>query len=131
MPKEVIRTESAPRPLGDYSHAWVVNDSKLIFVAGQVSVDMDGKVVGAGDIVLQTQTVLENLKKVLNAAGANLSDVIKINMYVTNIEEFRTKAVEARRTYFPKDFPAATMVEVKSLANPDFMVEIEAVAAVD
>jgi len=130
MPKNIIRTELAPQPLADYSQAWEVTGAKLIFVAGQVSVDMQGNSVGAGDIALQTRTVLENVKRVLEGAGAGLHDVIKLNTYVTNIAEFRAKTRDVRREYFPRDFPTHTLVEVKSLARPEFMVEIEAIAAV-
>ena len=130
MPKEVIHTESAPKPLGDYSQAWTVTGAKLIFLAGQVSVDISGNPVGSGDIALQTRTVIENLKKVLEGAGASLRDVIKLNTYVTNMAEYRERTRDIRREYFSQDFPAATLVEVKSLARPEFMVEIEAIAAV-
>ncbi len=130
MPKEVIQTESEPKPLGDYSQAWTVTGAKLIFLAGQVSVDMSGNPVGSGDIALQMRTVMENLKKVLEGAGASLGDVIKLNTYVTNMTEYRERAQDIRREYFSQDFPASTLVEVKSLAHPEFMVEIEAIAAV-
>ncbi len=130
MPKEVIQTESAPKPLGDYSQAWTVTGAKLIFLASQVSVDISGNPVGSGDIALQTRTVIENLRKVLEGAGASLRDVIKLNTYVTNMAEYRERTRDIRREYFPQDFPASTLVEVKSLARPEFMVEIEAIAAV-
>jgi len=93
-------------------------------------VDMGGNPLGVGDIALQTRTVLENMKGVLQGAGAVMGDVIKLNIYVTNMAEFREKAYAVRREYFSRDFPAATLVEVKSLARPEFMVEIEAIAAV-
>ena len=131
MPKEIIQTELAPHPLGDYSQAWTVTGAKLIFVAGQVSVDMGGNTVGAGDIVLQTRTALENVKRVLEGARASLRDVIKLNIYVTNMAEYRERTREIRRKYLPPDFPASTLVEIKSLAHPEYMVEIEAIAAVD
>ena len=130
MVKEIIQTELAPKPLEDYSQAWSVTGAKLIFLAGEVSVDMSGNLVGSGDIALQTRTVMENLKKVLEGAGASLGDVIKINIYVTNMAEFLQRTRDIRREYFPQDFPASTLVEVKSLAHPEFMVEIEAIAAV-
>ncbi len=130
MPKEVIQTESAPKPLGDYSQAWTVTGAKLIFLAGQVSVDMSGNPVGSRDIALQTRTVMENLKMVLKGAGASLGDVIKLNTYVTNMAEYRERTRDIRREYFSQDFPASTLVEVKSLYSPEAMVEIEAIAAV-
>ena len=130
MPKEVIRTKLAPHPAGDYSQAWTVTGAKLIFLAGQTSVDMAGNPVGVGDVAIQTRIVLDNLKRVLEGAEANLRDVIKLNIYVTNMAEYRERTQEIRREYFPQDFPASTLVEVKSLARPEFMVEIEAIAAV-
>ena len=130
MPKQIVKITSAPRPLADYSHAWVVDKSRLVFVSGQISVDIAGKPVGPGNMALQTQTALENLKNVLKDAGSKLSDVLKLNIYVTDVKAFREKTGEIRIKNFPKDFPASTLVEVRSLAHPDFMVEIEAVAAI-
>ena len=130
MPKEIIRTELAPKPLGDYSQAWAVTGAKLIFIAGQISVDMSGNPLGVGDMALQTRNVLENLKRVLQGTGAGMGDIIKLNIYVTDMAGFRMKTGEIRREYFTEDFPATTLVEVKSLARPEFMVEIEAIAAV-
>jgi 2-iminobutanoate/2-iminopropanoate deaminase len=129
MPKRIVRAEKAPKPLGDYSQAWEAQNTRLIFVAGQVSVDMEGKPVGVGDIALQTRTVLENVKRVLEGAGARMEDVIKTNIYVTNMAEYRAKTGDIRREYFAANFPASTLVEVKSLARPEFLVEIEVVAA--
>ena len=130
MPKKMILSKSAPKPIGEYSQAWEVTGARLVFVAGQISVDMDGNPVGVGDIALQMRTVFENIKGVLEGAGASMSDVIKLNIYVTDMAEFRGKASGIRREYFPQNFPASTLVEVKSLASPAFMVEIEAIAAV-
>lgn len=130
MPKEIFQTKSAPKPLENYSQAWTVTGAKLIFLSGQVSVDMSGNLVGSGDIALQTRTVIENLKKVLEGSGASLRDVIKLNHYVTNMAEYIERTRDIRREYFPQDFPASTLVEVKSLAHPEFMVEIEAIAVV-
>lgn len=130
MPKEIIHLKLGPRPAGDYSQGWSVTGSRLVFISGQVSVDMDGNPVGLGDIALQTHTVLQNLQNVLKDAGANLQDVIKLNIYVTDMAEFQKKTRDIRRNYFTGNFPASTLVEVKSLARPEFMLEIEAVAAV-
>jgi 2-iminobutanoate/2-iminopropanoate deaminase len=130
MSKSIAMTDKAPKPLADYSHAWVVDSSKLIYVSGQVSVDISGSLLGPDNMALQAETALENLKKVLEGAGAKMSDVFKLNIYVTHMSEFHTKTKEVRTKYFPKDFPASTLVEVKSLADPGFMIEIEAIAAI-
>ena len=130
MTKEIILTDLAPHPLGDYSQAWTVTGGKLIFVAGQVSVDKNGNYVGEGNMALQTRTVLENIKGILEGAGATMQDVIKINIYVVDMVAYRNSMKEIQRDFFPKNFPCSTLIEVKSLARPQFMVEIEAIAAV-
>ena len=91
---------------------------------------MNGNLIGSGDVAIQTRTVMENLKKVSEGAGASLRDVIKLNTYVTNIDEYNEKTRDIRLEYFPQDFPARTTVEVKSLYSSEAMVEIEAIAAV-
>jgi enamine deaminase RidA (YjgF/YER057c/UK114 family) len=108
-----------------------VTGGKIIFLSGQVSVDMSGNPVGVGDIVVQTRTTLDNLKQLLEGAGAELGDVIKLNTYVTNITDYREKALEIRQEYFPNNFPASTLVEVKSLSRPELMIEIEAIAVIN
>ncbi|MDP3879488.1 MAG: RidA family protein, partial [Dehalococcoidales bacterium] len=105
MTKEIVQSEFAPKPVGEYSQAWEVTGGKLIFVAGQISVDMNGQPVGVGDMALQMRTVFENIKGVLEGAGANLRDVIKLNIYVTDMAQFREKGAGIRREYFPHNFP--------------------------
>ena|SRR3990172_7051693 len=131
MPKRIIPIKKAPRPLGDYTQAWEVQNGRLIFISGQVPVDPHGKPIGVGDLPLQTRTVLENLKRVLEDAGAGLQDVFKLNVYVRDMAKFRAETREIRKEYFPQDFPGSTLVEVSALAMPEFLVEIEAVAAVE
>ena len=131
MPKEVISTDLAPHPMADYSQAWKVSETKFIFISGQIPVDTNGNTIGAGDIALQTRAVFQNMEGVLKGAGAGLKDVIKITTYVTSMTEYIEKAGKIRGEYFPQDFPSSTLVEVTSLARPEFMVEIEAIAAVD
>jgi len=131
MSKDAIKSELAPRPLADYSQGWVVSGGKIIFLSGQISVDKNGDYVGEGDIALQTRTVLENIKGVLEGVGASMKDVIKVNIYTVDMVGYREAMRDIQRQYFPDNFPASTLLEVKSLARPQFLVEIEAIAAVD
>lgn len=108
-----------------YSH--VVRAGNLLFIAGQVSSDSAGQIVGAGDMRAQVKQVLENLKRALASQGADFSHVAKINIFTTDIEAFAT-ARDIRELYFKGHPPASTLVEVKRLARPEFLVEIEAVA---
>lgn len=108
-----------------YSH--LVKYDQLMFIAGQVALDGDGNVVGEGDMAAQFRQVLENLKTVLASEGADFSDVVKINIFTTDIDSFREHG-EIRRKYFGDHAPASTLVQIERLARPVFLVEIEAIA---
>jgi 2-iminobutanoate/2-iminopropanoate deaminase len=112
-----------------YSHVVVVEGKKTIFVSGQLARGASGDVVGAGDMRAQIRQVGENIKAALAAAGATLADIVKTNTYVTDIEEF-FKHVDVRMEYFGA-LPTSTTVEVRKLAHPDLLVEVEAIAVVD
>ncbi len=98
-----------------------------MFIAGQVAVDGEGNVVGEGDMVAQVRQVLENMKTVLASAGADFSNVVKINIFTTDIDRFRN-ARDVRQEYFRGHPPASTLVQIERLARPVFLVEIEAIA---
>ena len=103
---------------------------RQVFVAGQLARDPDGNCVGKGDMRAQIQQVGENIKTCLAAAGASLADIVKINTYVTDFDEFQ-KHGDMRLRYFGPATPTSTTVEVRRLAQPDFMIEVEAIAFVD
>jgi 2-iminobutanoate/2-iminopropanoate deaminase len=112
-----------------YSHVVVVEGKKTIFVSGQLARDGNGNPVGAHDMRTQIRQVGENVKAALAAAGATLADIVKTNTYVTDIEEF-FKHVDVRMEYFGA-LPTSTTVEVRRLAHPDLVVEVEVIAVVD
>src|SRR5437667_363327 len=113
-----------------YSHVVVVEAGrKTIFVAGQLARDAQGNAVGRGDMRAQIRQVGENIKAALEAAGASLADIVKTNTYVTDIEEF-FKHTDVRMEYFGA-LPTSTTVEVRRLAHPDLLVEVEVIAVVD
>ena len=110
-----------------YSHAVVTTRTKLVFITGQLSKDERGEVVGKGDMRAQIRQVGHNLKLALAAAGATLDDVVKSNTYVTDYELYVRNA--DLRDALLAALPTSTTVEVKRLAHPDCMIEIEAIAA--
>jgi enamine deaminase RidA (YjgF/YER057c/UK114 family) len=112
-----------------YSHVVVVAARKTIVVSGQLARDARGEVVGKGDMRAQIRQTGENIKAALAAAGASLADVVKTNTYVTDIEEF-FRHTDVRMEYFGA-LPTSTTIEVRRLAHPDLMVEIEVVAVKD
>jgi 2-iminobutanoate/2-iminopropanoate deaminase len=101
----------------------------FLFVSGQTAVDLNGQIQFKSNILKQTAVALENLKKVVEAAGLTLENIVQLNWFVTSVDQFYAKGASAlRRTYFPKDYPTSTLVEVSRLANPEAMVEVQAIA---
>ena len=114
-----------------YSQVVTVSGAgRQIFVAGQLARDPQGNCVGKGDMRAQIQQVGENIKACLEAAGATLADIVKTNTYVTDYNEF-SKHGDMRLRYFGPATPTSTTVQISRLADPDAMIEIEAIAFVD
>jgi enamine deaminase RidA (YjgF/YER057c/UK114 family) len=132
MPKKFINPPGM-KPLGMYTQVTVAQGGSVAFISGQVSADANGKVVGAGDIEAQAVQVFENLKLALGGIGATFEDVIKFTIYIVGYTQERRKAVmDVRGRYIShKNPPAATMVGVDHLVEPELLVEIEAVVAID
>ncbi|MEE9276310.1 MAG: RidA family protein [bacterium] len=129
MPKTQIVTDKA-KPVAAYSTGWKVSGGSLIFLAGQVAIDPDGAFVGKGDIEAQTRQIFENLKAALEAGGATLADIVQLNMFMTDREEFPA-AMGVRKTFLFEPHPASTLLFVSGLANPDWKIEIDVVAFVE
>jgi len=106
----------------------VDNPKSLIFLAGQLSRDADGNLVGAGDMAEQTRQCIRNMRTVLEAAGGTLDDIVSIVVYTTDMREFRN-IVAARTEFFFDKLPTSTIVEVNHLADPGLMIEFQAIAA--
>lgn len=121
------------KPLGMYTQVTVASGGSLAFISGQVSVDAQGKMVGAGDIQAQAVQVFENLKLALGGVGATFEDVVKFTIYIVGLTQERRKAVmEVRGRYIShKNPPAATMIGVQDLVEPELLLEIEAIVALD
>ncbi|MBR1120348.1 RidA family protein [Bradyrhizobium lablabi] len=133
MSKEIFSPPTLPPPTG-YSHVAKVNKGTLVYIAGQVSSDASGKLVGEGDLTAQTEQVFKNLKLALEAAGATLNDVVKMNTYlVAEVSQDDLPKMRAvRDRYMNKEKPpASTLVVVSRLARPGWLIEIEVVAAID
>jgi len=114
-----------------YSQVVTVSGTgKMIFVAGQLARDAAGNCVGKGDMRAQIEQVGENIKICLEAAGASLADIVKTNTFVTDYEEF-AKHPDMRMRYFGPATPTSTTVEIGRLADPDAMIEVEAIAVID
>jgi len=133
MSKEIFSPATLPPPVG-YSHIAKVNSGTLVYVAGQVSSDASGQLVGEGDFETQAEQVFKNLRLALEAAGATMADIIKLNVYlVAEIGQDgvpKLRAIRDRHVNTAKP-PASTLVFVSRLARPGWLIEIEAIAAID
>ena len=125
MEKLGVVTDKVARPFGIFSQG--IKKSNLIFVSGQVSKDRKGQIVGRGDIRAQTERCLENLRHILEAAGATLEDVVKVTVFVADMKHLK-EIHEVRRCFFKAPYPASTLVEISRFTHPDYLIEIEAVA---
>ena len=130
MAKTILESPKLSKPSGVFSSGVKVPAGQMVFVSGQVSRNAQGETVGKGDIRAQTRQTMENVKAVLESAGATMDDVVKVTVFVTNVEEQFTGIHEVRAEYFKSDYPASTLVEVKSLVSKDLLIEIEAIAVI-
>lgn len=123
-----VNPEELAPPRG-FSHATVAGDT--VWVGGQIGSDASGQVVEPGDMVAQYARAIRNVAVALRAAGCEPADTVKLTYYVTDIQAYRNnrKALGAAyREFFRSDYPASTLVEVRSLVDPDALIEIDAVA---
>jgi enamine deaminase RidA (YjgF/YER057c/UK114 family) len=132
MGRKVLAPTGDGKPIGMYSAGFAVDPGRLVFVAGQVAMDADGRVVGAGDVKAQAAQVYRNLAAVLAEAGCTLRDVVKFTTFLVRSEDWVPFA-EWRRAEYPKLFPdgvypANTGVVVVELARPELRLEVEAIA---
>ncbi len=128
MPYSTIAPAEA-KPVANYKMATRMEGGRLLYISGQVAWDADGNIVGKGDIGVQARQVFQNLRRVLQATGGDLSHLLKITTYITKIEDFPAVA-EVRSSVFQGELPASTLIVVKNLFHPDFLIEVEGVAVI-
>ena len=121
-----IRVPGQPEPISHYTDG--VRAGDLLFVSGCVPVDADGRLVG-GDVVAQARQVFANVGAVLEAGGASFADVVKVTVYLIDIDD-RARINPVRVEFFGTTRPASTLVEVSALAIPGAKLEVDAVALV-
>jgi len=120
-----VTPSDLPITIGPFSYG--ILDDKTIYVSGTLSADSDWKVVGKGDVVVQTEHVFERIEKVLKAADFSLDDVVKMNVYLLNAEDYKPMN-EVRKRFFTPPYPASTVVIVKELILHEALVEIDVIA---
>ena len=115
-----------PRP----RFAQVAQAGKQVYIAGQTSVDEQGNVVGKGEIEVQARQIFQNLQKCLESVGADFNQVVKLNIYSTDLDTHRETIRKLRREYFQAPV-VSTTVQVSRLVHPDWLLEIEAIAVLE
>jgi enamine deaminase RidA (YjgF/YER057c/UK114 family) len=130
MEREIVNPWSWQEGRG-WAHGNVLTGAeKLVFCAGQVSVDADGNPIHAGDMAGQIAQALDNLEEVLRGAGLGLGDLVRLTYYVTDLQAFEgARSVLRERLNAAGAQPAATLLHISGLAMPELMIEIEATAA--
>jgi len=126
--RSVVEPEGVAPPAGHFSHG-IIASGRHLYVAGQVALDENGELVGGDDAGAQARQVLTNLQRVIESAGANMSDVARTTVYLTRLED-RVPVAGVRAEFFPSPPPANTLLVVSSLAQPEFLVEIDAIVPV-
>ena len=127
MSKQIISTKAAPAAIGPYSQA--VKAGNMVYTSGQIALDPETMKIVTGGITEQSDKVMQNLMKVLEAAGAGADSVVKTTCFLSDMEHF-TAFNDVYECYFPKNPPARSCVEVARLPK-DVLVEVEAVAVIE
>jgi 2-iminobutanoate/2-iminopropanoate deaminase len=130
MPKQEVVSPGLAVPNGHFAQATVAEAAgRLLFISGMTARNAAGGVTGVGDISAQTHQVCQNLQAAVVAAGGTLDDIVRVDVYVRNMEDFDA-IHEVRRQYFTGVAPASTMVEVSKFVNKDYLIEINAIAVI-
>ena len=116
-------------PFGIFSSAAWQPEGRVLHVSGHVSQDVDGRTVGKGEIAVQTRQVLTNIRAVLNSVGGTMDDIAKVTVFVIDVADI-DEIHQVRAEFFHQPYPASTLVQVAQLIDPDWLIEIEAVAVI-
>jgi enamine deaminase RidA (YjgF/YER057c/UK114 family) len=131
-PISVVNPPELVKPIG-YSHGIRATGSDLLFLAGQIAIDREGKLVTPGDVVGQYRQVLVNLESVVGEAGGEMSNIVKLTIYVKDRDDYRAhlkELGEVHREFFGTYYPATALVEVSRFFEEGVLVEIEGIAVI-
>jgi enamine deaminase RidA (YjgF/YER057c/UK114 family) len=133
MNLEILQPQGVAQPQGMYNHAISVSAGRLLFIAGQVSIDVNNQLVGPGDFNAQMQQVFKNLGSILDSAGTSFENVVKFTTYLSRSQDlsaFYDKRREIFAEIYPNGhYPTNTLVVIDQLAREEWLIEIEAIAA--
>jgi enamine deaminase RidA (YjgF/YER057c/UK114 family) len=133
MAKRIVTPSSLVRPRG-FSHGIITSGGRLLWLAGQDASDVEGRIVGAGDLAAQMDQVLHNLHAVVHEAGGQMTDIVKVTIFVRNRDEYVAKQRmlgSVWKRYFGDYYPAMALFEVMGFFQKDALIELEGVAVID
>jgi reactive intermediate/imine deaminase len=130
MPNRFLNPDTLPQPSG-YTHVVESTGSRTVYISGQIALDAQGNLVGAGDMAAQAEQVFVNLRAALAAANASFDDLVKLTYYLVDISRIQAVRDVRDRYIDAARYPASTAVEVRRLVHPDLLLEIDAVAVLD
>jgi enamine deaminase RidA (YjgF/YER057c/UK114 family) len=133
MEKNIINPPALARPRG-YSHGILVTGGRLLFLGGQAALDAEGEVVAPGDLVAQYEQVLRNFKTVVEAAGGKMQDIVKINIFIRDRDDYLAHLKQlgkVHRSFFGDYYPATALFEISRFFQDGVLVEIEGMAVID
>lgn len=124
----IERVSHEPDWYQPYNISLGVRADNLIFVSGQAGIDEAGRTVGGNDVEAQARRAFQNLETVLHAASSSLADVVRVTIMVIDMSRCLDVIIKLREEYFTEPYPADTLFQVAALAQPDWLIEIDAVA---
>lgn len=127
---KTIQSPKLPTPANPYSQAVLAEGCKFLFTAGQPPVNSADETVGVGDFRVQAHQAFQNVQANLEAAGATWANIVKLNVYLTDIANFKVFN-EVRKEYLQPDYPATSTMAVAALVVPEWLIEVEAIAVLD
>ncbi|MFL5628062.1 MAG: RidA family protein [Ktedonobacteraceae bacterium] len=133
MEKTIINPPTLARPSG-FSHGVLVTGGRLLFLAGQTASDAEGRIVAPGDLVAQYEQVLRNLKMVVEEAGGNMQDIVKITIFVRDRDDYcaHLKPLgSVHKAFFGAYYPATALFEISRFFQDEALIEIEGLAVLN
>ncbi len=125
--KQIVRTHAAPKPIGAYSQA--VKSGNTVFISGQIPLDPETMEMVSDNIEQQIEQVFKNLSEVTQAAGGDLNDIVRLTMYLKDINDI-AKANEAMARFFEEPYPARVSIEVSALPR-QALIEVDAIMVIN
>ena len=132
MVKEIIQPPNVFDSMKKWGYHQAIKAGNTIYLAGQVALDENEEVVGKGDFEVQHRQCLENIKRILEAAGAKMSDIVWILWFLTDMREgSKLRTLPAYREYFGDNNPPGTCVQISNLGTPELLLEVQVIAVID